>query len=310
VVAELKGAPLCSNGNIDPREECDGVDLNGQTCVTLGYAGGPLGCSASCAFDTSLCNLGPNCANNIAEFSEVCDGPDLHSKTCQTQGFAYGKLACNGTCDGFDTSGCTNSRFVDNADGTITDWQTGLMWEKKVGAGGAPDAGLQDADNTYPWSGSARPAVTTASRMRAPRRRAPPACRATRRDVPSAAGWRHVQRHDHDLELLGAVERGLRFCRAHGLAHANAKRVVEHPRLHRRERAARTAAFNGVNCAAANTNINDPTHSCTQSSPYWSSTTLSTDAFSALYVLFNNGTVDNNDKATTVTYVRGVRTLP
>jgi hypothetical protein len=39
-------------------------------------------------------------------------------------------------------------RLIDNGDGTITDTQTGLMWEKKDQAGG-----LDDMYNYYPWAG-------------------------------------------------------------------------------------------------------------------------------------------------------------
>jgi len=39
-------------------------------------------------------------------------------------------------------------RFVDNGDGTITDNQTGLMWEKKDQSGG-----LDDVNNYYLWAG-------------------------------------------------------------------------------------------------------------------------------------------------------------
>jgi hypothetical protein len=38
-----------------PLEECDGTDLGGATCASLGYAGGALACSASCYFDISQC---------------------------------------------------------------------------------------------------------------------------------------------------------------------------------------------------------------------------------------------------------------
>jgi len=38
--------------------------------------------------------------------------------------------------------------FVDNGDGTITDFATGLMWEKKNDLGD-----VHDKDNTYTWSG-------------------------------------------------------------------------------------------------------------------------------------------------------------
>ena len=39
-------------------------------------------------------------------------------------------------------------RFVDNGDGTITDNQTGLMWEKKVAGSGC----LHCVDDTYSWT--------------------------------------------------------------------------------------------------------------------------------------------------------------
>jgi len=38
-------------------------------------------------------------------------------------------------------------RFVDNGDGTVTDTETGLMWERKDDAGG-----IHDQDNLYTWS--------------------------------------------------------------------------------------------------------------------------------------------------------------
>lgn len=47
-------------------------------------------------------------------------------------------------------------RFVDNGDGTITDGETGLLWEKKVALNGAP-GGRHDADNEYRWAGMCSP---------------------------------------------------------------------------------------------------------------------------------------------------------
>ena len=47
-------------------------------------------------------------------------------------------------------------RFVNNGDGTVTDNQTGLLWERKdtaVGSGANP-ADPHDVDNTYTWSSS------------------------------------------------------------------------------------------------------------------------------------------------------------
>ena len=39
-------------------------------------------------------------------------------------------------------------RFTDNGDGTVTDHQSGLMWEKKTPAGGG---GVHDVKNQYTW---------------------------------------------------------------------------------------------------------------------------------------------------------------
>lgn len=44
----------CGNGLIDPDEECDGTDLNGQSCEGLNLGQGTLVC-AQCAFDTRGC---------------------------------------------------------------------------------------------------------------------------------------------------------------------------------------------------------------------------------------------------------------
>jgi hypothetical protein len=44
-------------------------------------------------------------------------------------------------------------RYGDNSDGTVTDFDTGLQWEKKDGADGVPAPGNpHDVDNRYSWS--------------------------------------------------------------------------------------------------------------------------------------------------------------
>lgn len=46
----------CGNGTLDMNEQCDGMNLNGFTCESLGNSGGTLLCDAvTCTFDTSLC---------------------------------------------------------------------------------------------------------------------------------------------------------------------------------------------------------------------------------------------------------------
>src|SRR5262245_55482852 len=79
-----------------------------------------------CTNDWASCET-TTCGNGIAEGGEECEGKDLQGESCLSQGFSYGTLACSGSCT-LDTGLCTNARFVDNSDGTITDNQTGLMW--------------------------------------------------------------------------------------------------------------------------------------------------------------------------------------
>lgn len=45
-------------------------------------------------------------------------------------------------------------RYQDNGDGTITDLNTGLMWEKKSG-----DGGLHDVSRTFAWSSTVSPTI-------------------------------------------------------------------------------------------------------------------------------------------------------
>jgi hypothetical protein len=53
--SQCAAAPECGDGSVNGTEECDGAQLGGETCVSLGYDGGALACSGACAFDTSSC---------------------------------------------------------------------------------------------------------------------------------------------------------------------------------------------------------------------------------------------------------------
>lgn len=62
---------VCGNGVREGREECDGDDLGGETCATLGLGTGTLTCRADCEFD----RLGCTCGNGSVDDStgEQCD---------------------------------------------------------------------------------------------------------------------------------------------------------------------------------------------------------------------------------------------
>lgn len=46
---------VCGNLIAEGGEDCDNLDLKGETCLSLGYAGGDLTCDIACEFDTSSC---------------------------------------------------------------------------------------------------------------------------------------------------------------------------------------------------------------------------------------------------------------
>lgn len=46
---------VCGNNIKETGEQCDGSDLGGATCQSLGYPGGTLSCRADCTFNTSGC---------------------------------------------------------------------------------------------------------------------------------------------------------------------------------------------------------------------------------------------------------------
>jgi Protein of unknown function (DUF1566) len=112
----------CGDGAVQHAEECDGSDLAGRSCASLGFSGGTLACTSSCTLDLTGCSVG---------------GAFLG--TGQTTTFTPGD-------DGSLQRGAI-LRYRDNGDGTITDANTSLMWEKKVA-----EQGLHFHDNHFVWT--------------------------------------------------------------------------------------------------------------------------------------------------------------
>ncbi|MFH2005476.1 MAG: hypothetical protein ABI333_02705 [bacterium] len=96
--------PVCGNGAREYGEQCDGANLGGQSCVSLGLASGTLSCDSSCEFDTTGC-YGDVCGNGTVGVNEQCDGADLQGVTCQDLFYQSGTLACAADCR-FDESRC------------------------------------------------------------------------------------------------------------------------------------------------------------------------------------------------------------
>lgn len=79
----------CGNGRREGFELCDGADVGGETCASLGFDVGSLRCRFSCEYDTSGCFATlPACGNGIIDAGEDCDPPDSFTPLCR----------CNSRC--------------------------------------------------------------------------------------------------------------------------------------------------------------------------------------------------------------------
>jgi uncharacterized protein DUF1566 len=125
------GATFCGDNNVNGIEDCDGTVLGGATCVTLGYGSGTLACAPGCRYDVSGCIPGAFAASG--------------QTTCYNA--AGGVIACAGTGqDGEKQAGATLA-YQDNGDGTVTDLNTGLMWEKQ-----SDDNSIHDRDQAFSFA--------------------------------------------------------------------------------------------------------------------------------------------------------------
>ena len=89
-----EGSVVCGNGTREVDEECDGLDLSGRNCESLGHAGGPLGCNDDCRFDESHCYDDP-AVFRAADVADVCSQTPPEDCTPADMGFVlseYGSI--------------------------------------------------------------------------------------------------------------------------------------------------------------------------------------------------------------------------
>ncbi len=126
--------PTCGDGVRAAPEQCDGADLGGASCESLGFVGGTLACGPRCGFDDRGCTL---CGDHQLDAEEACDGPSLGGRTCLTEGFASGRLVCARDCT-LNTSGCHAPRDAGPPDAGPPDARTPDAQ--------TPDAGTPEVD--------------------------------------------------------------------------------------------------------------------------------------------------------------------
>ena len=144
---DLTCGSTCGDAVKIATEQCDGDDLGGATCESLGYALGRLACDrTTCAFDRGGCSTGSGGLGFPATGQMRCwEGDDFPAE----------EVPCTGTGQDGEIQAGAPLAYVDNGDGTITDLNTGLMWEKK-----SDDGTIHDKDDIYTWHGECTAAPT------------------------------------------------------------------------------------------------------------------------------------------------------
>lgn len=253
------------------------------------------------------------CGNGVVDAGEDCDQGDLDGESCVSRSFAGGTLACGPGC-AFDIGGCYAVRFADNSDGTITDNETGLEWEKKVKLNSEADpANLQDADNVYRWSGTC--SVLTSKRCQ-PNATASAACSAgvegNSDGCVECTGGKGVCTVGSPGVTVWQWLADLNTARFGGHADWRIAKKAELETLLKLNFTTWTppvidSAFHGVSCGVACTNVANPACACTRSNDYWSASTYAPDPSGAWGVNFNDGNVNANNKWNNSLAVRAVR---
>lgn len=94
----------CGNNLIEAGEICDLNQLQGETCQTLGFEGGQLGCLLTCDdYNLLGCFI---CGNEVIDMAEECEGEVPEETTCESLGFEAGWITCGNDCL-FDLSECS-----------------------------------------------------------------------------------------------------------------------------------------------------------------------------------------------------------
>ncbi len=70
--------PGCGNGVVEVGESCDGSNLAGNSCATIGFHSGTLSCSSLCTFVTTSCQI-----NNVSQSSSATL-PKIRSEVAKT----------------------------------------------------------------------------------------------------------------------------------------------------------------------------------------------------------------------------------
>ena len=184
-------------------------------------------------------------------------------------------------------------QFSSDGDGTVTDLNTGLMWETKDEFNGKPNSSdLHDVDNYYPWAGTCQNGHTLCG---------------TVADCKRVSG----------TPLCIATDgQGTGYTIFEWVAQLNAQNFAGHndwriPNVKELQSIVDYGAYQPcVNSAFYTSCIAPctlPTCSCTNHNEYWTATTVLDAANIGFFVNFNIGSTGFDNKKNVEYYVRAVR---
>ena len=129
----------CTPSDLCHPQACNGLTGTCEVATILGCECSPTTGAHAASVDPQSCSQFPASGQTIAYPADKNDG-------------IAGEVAVPD--DGTVQAGATLN-YTDNCDGTITDNNTGLMWEKKTNLDATTNfANLHDADNAYYWTQS------------------------------------------------------------------------------------------------------------------------------------------------------------
>ena len=115
--------------------------LGGALLIVTPRSAGADPNNANCKPNRAMCTSKRQCCSGFCGSAGLCATPTSTTTTSTTT-----TTAPTTTTTSTSTT-TTTLRFVDNGDGTVTDNETGLQWEKKIAGSGC----LHCVDDVYTW---------------------------------------------------------------------------------------------------------------------------------------------------------------